>query len=157
LIGRFEITTALPAPADRVWARVTTPDGVNHELGPFLRMTMPKDARDLSIATAPLGAKIGRSWVLAFGFIPFDYDDLTLVERGPDFRFVERSRLASMKTWQHERRVEATASGSSVTDTLTFEPRVLLRVIPGGLRLATAIVRTIFRHRHKRLSSYFAR
>jgi hypothetical protein len=27
--------------------------------------------------------RLGRSWLLLFGFIPFDYDDLGLAELGP--------------------------------------------------------------------------
>lgn len=155
--GFVEVSSELGASPDQVWARVTTPEGINYELGPLMKMTMPRGSKNLSIATVPLDEKIGRSWVLAFGFIPFDYDDLTLAERGPGFRFLERSRLGSMTSWQHERTVEPRGSGSIVTDRLAFVPRVFFRIIPGGLRAATAIVRAIFNHRHKRLRAYFAR
>ncbi len=36
--------TALASPADVVWARVTTMDGVNEELGPWLRMSSTASA-----------------------------------------------------------------------------------------------------------------
>ena len=38
----FEITTRLAAPAEQVWAAAVSEEGINHELGPWLRMTMPK-------------------------------------------------------------------------------------------------------------------
>jgi ligand-binding SRPBCC domain-containing protein len=146
-------TTEVPAPAEAVWGRVTSVEGVNHELGPWMRMTVPRAARGLTLEEVPLGERVGRSWVLLLGVIPFDYDDITLVERGPGMRFLERSPMGSMRLWQHERLVEARGDGAcAVTDRLTFAPRV-----PGAGRLVRAIVERIFRHRHRRLRGFFAR
>ena len=146
-------TTELPAPAATVWARVTTPEGVNHELAPWMRMTVPRAARGRTLDDVPLGERLGRSWILALRVLPFDYDDLTLVERGPGRRFLERSPMGSMRFWQHERRVEPRGEAACVvTDRLTFAPR-----IPGSGRLVRAIVERLFAHRHRRLRSYFAR
>jgi ligand-binding SRPBCC domain-containing protein len=145
-------TTEVPAPAPAVWARVTSVEGVNDELRPWLRMTVPRGARDLSLEDVELGRAVGRSWVLALGVLPFDYDEITLVERGPGMRFLERSPMGSMRLWQHERVVEPRGEGScTVTDRLTFEPR-----IPGATRLARGLVERIFAHRHRRLRRRFA-
>jgi hypothetical protein len=134
-----------------VWARATTVEGVNHELGPWLRMTVPGSARGLALDAVPLGRPVGRSWVLLLGVLPIDYDEVTLVERGPGPRFLERSPMGSMRFWQHERIVEARGErGCAVTDRLTFQPRV-----PGTGRLARAIVERLFRHRHRRLAAFF--
>jgi ligand-binding SRPBCC domain-containing protein len=153
-MNRVERTSELPAPAAAVWARVTSVEGVNHELGPWLRMTVPRGARGIeSIEELPLGRAVGRSWVLALGVLPFDYDDLTLVERGPGHRFLERSPMGSMRHWEHERVVEPRGEAAcAVTDRLTFAPRV-----PGSGRLVRWIVERIFRHRHRRLRAHFAR
>ncbi len=147
-------TSEVPAPADAVWQRVTSVEGVNHELGPWMRMTVPRGARGIeSIEELPLGRPVGRSWVLLLKAIPFDYDDLTLVERGPGHRFLERSPMGSMRFWQHERFVEARGEDAcAVTDRLTFAPR-----LPGTSRLVRGIVERIFRHRHRRLRAHFAR
>lgn len=146
-------TTELPAPAGEVWARVTTAEGVNHELGPWMRMTVPRAARGKSLVDVEPGVRLGRSWVLFLGVVPFDYDDITLVEIGPGRRFLERSPMGSMRFWQHERLVEERGDGAcAVTDRLTFAPRV-----PGTDRLVRAIVERIFAHRHRRLRARFAR
>jgi hypothetical protein len=130
---------------------VTSIEGVNHELRPWMRMTVPRGARDLNLEDVELNRPVGRSWVLALGVIPFDYDDVTLVERGPGMRFLERSPMGSMRLWQHERIVEPRGDGASaITDRLTFEPR-----IPGSSRLVRGIVERIFRHRHRRLLRWF--
>jgi hypothetical protein len=42
--------------------------------------------------------RIGRSWILFLGPVPFDADDLTIAELGPR-RFVERSPLLSAASW----------------------------------------------------------
>ena len=146
-----ERTTELPAPAREVWARVTSIDGVNHELRPWMRMTVPRGADGLSLEDVELNRPVGRSWVLALGVIPFDYDDVTLVERGPGLRFLERSPMGSMRLWQHERFVEPRGEAAcTITDRLTFEPR-----IRAASRLARGIVERTFRHRHRRLSRWF--
>jgi len=146
-------TTELPASAAAVWERVTTVEGVNHELGPWVRMTVPRAARGMTLEELPLGRAVGRSWVLLARVIPFDYDDLTLVERGPGRRFLERSPMGSMRSWQHERVVEERGEGAcAVTDRLTFAPRVA-----GTGRLVEAIVTRLFAHRHRRLAAFFAR
>src|SRR4051794_17961348 len=146
-----EVWSLVAAPRDAVWARVASVAGVNHELGPLLRMTAPRDVGDIDPATAPLGRRWFRSWVLLFGVVPVDYDDLTLIEVEPPRRFLERSPMLSMKQWQHERILEPEASGTRVTDRLTFTPRL------GFIKpLAVRIVRALFRHRHRRLVSWFS-
>jgi ligand-binding SRPBCC domain-containing protein len=148
----FEITTRVAAPADQVWAAALSEEGINYELGPWLRMTMPSSIEPgMTIDDAPIGEKLGRSWILLARFLPVDYDDLCLAERGPGMRFLERSRLGSARHWQHEREVVATGDGAcAITDRLELELRAPLRAI-GGTRIAERIVRLIFTHRHKRL------
>jgi ligand-binding SRPBCC domain-containing protein len=146
--------TDLVADPDVVWARVTTPAGINDELRPWMRMTMPRAWRGRSITDVAPGEHIGRCWILLFGVVPFDVDDLTIAELGAR-HFVERSRLFSAPTWQHERTVTPRAHGCRIDDRLTFEPRALTARLPGGTRLHTAVIRTIFRHRHRRLVRSF--
>jgi hypothetical protein len=147
-MGRVEQTSALAVAADDLWAAATTGDGINYELGPILKMTVPRGAGDVNIANIPLNQPIGRSWILLGRVLPVDYDLITVTERGPGLRFQERSTMASLKRWNHERTVEPDGEGRCrVTDRLEFEPRV-----PGTGRLAAAIVRFLFRHRHSRLA-----
>jgi ligand-binding SRPBCC domain-containing protein len=149
--------TALAAPAERVWERAISPEGINHELGPWLRMTMPRALRGQTIDDVPIGEPLGRSWILLLGFLPVDYDDLMLAERGPGLRFLERSTMLSMRRWQHEREVKPKGDGCEVTDQLTFELRGPLAIVPGSGRLARAIVGWLFKHRHRRLTAWFTR
>jgi ligand-binding SRPBCC domain-containing protein len=147
-----ERTTEVPAPAGAVWERVTSVEGVNHELRPWVRMTIPRGARGLSLEDVELNRRVGRSWVLALGVIPFDYDDITLVERGPGMRFLERSPMGSMRLWQHERSVQPRGDAAcAITDRLTFEPR-----LRASGRLVRSIVERVFAHRHRRLRDWFA-
>ena len=153
MAATFEITTALAAPADEVWAAALSEEGINYELAPWLKMTMPKGIEPgMTIDDAPLGEKLGRSWILFRGVVPVDYDDLCLVERGPGLRFLERSQLGSARAWQHEREVVPTGEATcEITDRLELELRAPLRAI-GVTRLAARIIRTLFTHRHRRLS-----
>jgi ligand-binding SRPBCC domain-containing protein len=148
-------TSRVAATAEEVWRRAVSPEGINYELGPWLRMTMPASVRGMGIDDVPLGEPLGRSWILLFGVIPVDYDDLCLVEREPGRRFLERSRLLSMATWQHEREVRPVGQVCEVTDRLAFELRRGLAAVPGSTRLAQATVAWLFRHRHRRIKAWF--
>jgi ligand-binding SRPBCC domain-containing protein len=149
--GRVEVASQLEAAPARVWDRVTSFEGINDELRPLMRMTAPPDVRRLEPDQVVLGERICRSWVLLFGFIPFDYDDIVLVELEPGRRFHERSTMLSMRSWEHERWIEPGGEGAcTLSDRLTFEPRLPL---PG--RALVPVVRAIFRHRHRRLRRRF--
>jgi ligand-binding SRPBCC domain-containing protein len=148
-------TSHVPAPAEDVWRRAVSPEGINHELSPWLRMTMPASVRGMGIDDVPLGEPLGRSWILLFGLIPFDYDDLCLVERDPGRRFLERSKLLSMSRWQHEREVRPVGEACEIADRLSFELRPGLAAIPGSTRIARAIIAWLFRHRHRRITAWF--
>ncbi len=153
MTSTFEITTRLAAPAEKVWAGAVDPEGINFELGPWVSMTMPKGIEPgMTIDDAPIGEALGRSWIRVLGFLPVDFDDLCLVERGPGMRFLERSKLGSASFWQHEREVVTVdAASCEITDRLEIEVRAPLRVL-GGERLAPRIVKALFTHRHKRLA-----
>jgi ligand-binding SRPBCC domain-containing protein len=152
-LRRAQITESsrLAAPADVVWARVVTPAGVNDEMRPLMRMTVPRGlGGDFAIDSVEPGVKIGRSWVLAFGLIPFDYDDLTLERIDPGHGFLERSKMLSQRLWEHERTIEPVGDGCTITDRIAWEPRLPL---PGAL--FRPLIAFFFRHRHSRLRRRF--
>ena len=144
-----ERTSIVAAPADVVWDRVASFDGVNHELGPLMRMTAPAGIDDIDPEQVPLGTRWFRSWVLLFGVVPVDYDDLTIMEIEVGRRFLERSSMLSMRVWQHERILEPAGDQTHVTDRLTFTPR---RLVSGAL--AVFVIGKLFRHRHRRLTGW---
>lgn len=139
----------LRAPADAVWARVTTFDGINDEFRPLMRMTAPRALRESGIADVPLGERLCRSWILAGGVLPVEYDDLTLVELEPG-RFLERSSMLTQRVWEHERTVAPHPEGALLTDRVAFTPR---RGIPASV--TARITAAVFRHRHRRLQQRF--
>lgn len=152
----IERTCKVKAPREQVWERVTTPMGINHELTPWLRMTTPAAARGRTLDQIPTGVKLGRSWVLALGVIPVEYDDITPVEVEPGRRFLERSSTLTLKLWQHERVLESVLDETQVTDRLTFELRWPLSLIPGSSAAVARVVAALFGHRHRRLVAHFA-
>jgi ligand-binding SRPBCC domain-containing protein len=145
------VTSRLAAPAAAVWERVITPAGINDEMRPWLRMTVPAGFEGLDPDRVVLGERIGRSWVLLFGLLPLDYDDLTLVRLEPGRGFLERSTMLSQRSWEHERTIEPDGDGvCRITDRVHWQPRLGL---PG--RPLRPMIGWFFRHRHGRLRRYF--
>ena len=140
-------------PAAEVWERAITEEGINDELAPILRMTMPPGLRGKTVDTVEVGVPLGRSWILLGRVLPVDYDDLCLAELEPGRRFLERSRTLSFSVWQHERMIEPEGEARCrVTDRLGFELKRGVAWIPGVAELASAVVGFLFRHRHRRLA-----
>jgi ligand-binding SRPBCC domain-containing protein len=148
----FEHSSVIPAPAARVWERVISPKGINHEMKPWMTMSMPRSARGMTVDTVPLNVVLGRAWIRLFGLIPIDYDALSIIELEPGRYFHEKSTMASMRNWEHERTLTPLDDGTTrVTDRITFEPR-----IPGVGAIFARVFRAFFGHRHRRLARYFA-
>jgi len=147
---RFDISTRLAATPADVWASCTSVQGVARELSPWFRMTFPRGIEDLTPPNVELGKRSFRSWMLLFGVVPVDFDDVTFVEIEPGRRFVERSTMASQRVWLHERIVEPCDEGTLITDRLEWEGR-----LPGAELVFAAVVPQLFAWRHRQLKRNF--
>ena len=150
---RLSFRTDLATSAGEVWAVVSTMDGVNVVLRPFMRMTHPPHLRSLvDLGHEPMqGEVVLRSWLLAFGFLPVDRHALGLERVYDGAGFDEESTSWLQRRWRHERRVIDSGNGTcGVTDDLTAEPR--LGVLAPVLR---AVVTALFNHRHRQLARRF--
>jgi ligand-binding SRPBCC domain-containing protein len=149
----IERQSIVDAPADQVWVRVVTPEGINDELRPWMTMSMPRGAESLTVDNVPIGTPLGRCWMRLFGVLPFDYDRLMIAALEPGRRFDEQSTMLSMRRWRHERTVTPDGDAKAVVhDRITFQLRAPLRpaapVVAAGLR-------ALFGHRHRRLQRHF--
>lgn len=150
--GEIVVTSRFAASVDQVWTHATTFEGINDEFRPLLRMTAPPDVRREGLAGVRTGERICRSWILLFGLLPVDYDDITLESLGPGAEFRERSTMLTQRLWHHDRTVTETIDGCEVTDRVAWEPRL---PIPGSwLR---PLYRALFHYRHRRLAKRFGR
>lgn len=148
---RVSVCTNVLAPQASVWNYVSTMKGVNYELYPVLQMTCPDMSMRISkelvkTNTVPLF----RSWLLLFCIVPVDFDDINITEVVEGKSFSERSLMALMTQWHHDRTLETSDDGTIIVDELAFTPRV--RVLGCLLNL---IVRFLFCHRHQRLQQCF--
>jgi ligand-binding SRPBCC domain-containing protein len=150
----FERRATIPAPADEVWGRVVSPEGINDEMRPWLTMSVPRDAEGMTIDEVEVGRPVGRAWIRLFGILPVDYDHLTIAELEAGRRFREESTMLSMRRWVHDRTVEPIDDHRSlVIDRITLGPRLHLR--PVG-PLVRRVLEAYFGHRHRRLARHFA-
>jgi ligand-binding SRPBCC domain-containing protein len=97
-----------------------------------------------------VGTPIGRSWVLLFGLIPIDYDEINLVEIDRGRGFVEQSRMFSQRFWEHVRTLRPDGDGVLLTDAVSWEPR-----LPVPAAAMRPLFRAIFGQRHRRLRRRF--
>lgn len=147
--AEFSIGSRLRAEPAAVWERATSAEGINAELGPLLGMTVPRGVESLDLHALEPGP-LGRSWLLLFGLVPVDYDDIGLERIEPGRGFLERSTMLSQRLWEHERTIEAAPGGATLVDRLAWEPRPPL---PG--RSMRPAVAAVFRHRHRQLQRHF--
>jgi len=119
------------------------------EFWPVLRMTFPADLESISDGWQP-GKRLFRSWILLFGFLPVEYDDLTLVELEEGHRLLERSKMFTQKYWQHERELSETGAGVRIVDRVVFESR-----FSSLEAILLMIFRQVFRYRHFRLRQLY--
>jgi hypothetical protein len=143
-------TSRVAAEPQAVWRRVTSAERINFEMAPVFRMTVPRGLDRLDLDGAEPG-RLGRSWILLFGLVPVDYDELSLERIEPGRGFLERSTMLSQRLWEHERTIEPHDDGGcTVTDRVAWEPRL---PVPG--RLLRPLFGAFFRHRHRRLRRQF--
>jgi hypothetical protein len=144
--------TDLACDCSRLWAAIARMDQINFELMPYLRMTVPREARHKSIEDAPLNQRAFTSVILLFGVVPVDLHFVHLTEMERGHKFVETSFTLVNATWRHERTIDALpdGQGSRITDRISFRTR-----LPLLGRLLTPLVRVLFAHRHRRLLARF--
>lgn len=146
-------TTVVDVGPDALWSWVTDFTNINHELWPLMQMRVPRRLRGMRVADLEPGQRLGRIPILYGGILPLDYDDLTVAEIEPG-RFLERSTMASMSLWQHERTITTADDGRSrLTDVLTFSPRLPLRPLTP---LLVRVVALLFSHRQRRVVEAFS-
>ena len=151
MIGAPIVTRSLlHASQVEIWEWVSTVRGINDECWPLFRMTAPARVREQGLGAVVLGERLCRSWVLLFGALPVDYDDITLVRLDPPRGFLERSAMLSQRVWEHERTIEPADGGCVLTDRISYEPR-----LPLPERALRPLYRFVFRHRHGRLRRTF--
>jgi ligand-binding SRPBCC domain-containing protein len=146
----FTVVSHLRAPPERVWAHAHDFTGVNAELWPLAEMTYPAGMARLVPGVVPLGRPAFRSWILLFGLVPIDFDDITLVELHPGQGFSEVSRMFSVREWRHRRTLTPEEEGCVLKDEVAFVPRWGWTgpLLKGAYHLT-------FEHRHRCLRRLF--
>ena len=144
-MGEVSLTSTLGTEPGALWRDIVSPEGINREFRPFLRMTFPHGVDDVTARWRP-GERICRSWILLAGVLPVEYDDIVFEEVEPGRRFLERSSMFTQRVWEHERTIVGDSAGSVLTDRVRFVPR--WRWLEP---LSRALVRATFRWRHRNL------
>jgi ligand-binding SRPBCC domain-containing protein len=145
---RLTVELTLRASRSEVWAAMSSVDGINREVAPFLRMTDPTHGAHFDAEPWRTGTPV--LWQLGFGFIPVDRHRVAMVAL-PDGRgFRESSSSWWHRVWWHERTLLDGPSGCILRDDVEIQPR---------LRVSDPItgwaVGGMFRRRHRSLQRRF--
>lgn len=141
------VSSELRAPVGAVWDGISTLNGVNLEMAPWLRMSAPagldlKDAATADILTLDLHGP---------GGVPLGTYPLELVRIVEGEGFLERTQMLPFLLWQHERMlVPLEDGGTRVVDELGWSWRAHRLDRP----FALGVLR-FFEHRHRRLRAQF--
>lgn len=145
----FELEVSLPVDANALSEALLTMNGVNFELGPWLRMSAPAEWGTKPIYEWPTQAPIFTSRIFFLGFIPIDLHRFRFISVGTS-GFEESSSALLNRVWAHQRSIQPYAEGSKVIDQVSYEPKSKLLG-----RILKPIYRATFAHRHKRLKSKY--
>ncbi len=157
---KVRVTSKLYANPKAVWKHMSSMDGVNYELMPFVHMTYPEKGSLDDHDAVPVKSVLFTSILLLFGFIPFDAHWLSFDNFIRGRGFDENSSSLLQKHWKHSRHIhgidetkeqDGTFQHIEVEDHLEFTPRA-----PFVGFLVLPIVRMIFNHRHAQLRKKFA-
>lgn len=146
----FTISSLVKKEIQEVSSELLTMKGVNYELMPLIRMSMPPDHLSKSIVKWPVGSVIFTSTVFLFGIIPVDKHKFRLVKTD-QFGIEERSTALSNLEWNHLRQITHTNEHTEISDVVEFKP---ILQISGYFMLP--IYKSIFKHRHKRIMKKYA-
>eukprot|EP01031_Cornospumella_fuschlensis_P042348 gene42348-51722_t len=149
-----KISSTLPVDKQTLWKHMTSMEGVNFELQPYLYMTYPAAQADLSTTPrSKIGSFLFASILLLFMYIPVDLHWLRLVDVQEGEGFREHSCTLLQQDWKHERYLVQGENGSDTTqivDEVEFSPRINVLGY-----LLKPVVKAIFRHRHLQLQRKF--
>ena len=144
LESKVVVVSRLRADRARVWASISTLEGVNLEMNPWLDMTPPGGATlEEALYRETLPLKLKGPLGIPLGTYPLGLLRLTEGEG-----FLEQTWMMPFLLWQHERTIrELPEGGTEITDALAWKWRAgpLDRVIAFG-------VRRFFEHRHRKLA-----
>ena len=146
----FERSSRLEgATPTQVWERVTSWEGVNDELAPFVKMTHP--ARFPAVTDVPAdGRSHFTSYFLLLGVLPFDAHRVAFRELVVPEHFDELSSNLLIKRWHHRRTVTPAGNAVEVRDEVDFEAR-----LPFLGALLARIYGAVFDRRHAKLRERF--
>ncbi len=146
----FKRSTFLPnVTREQVWRAIGNWEGVNHELGPILKMSYPERYAKLEDIPAD-GKSYFTAGISLFGILPIDHHKFAFVGFNAPNSFDERSSNLNMTSWSHIRTLVERDGGVEITDDCSFVPR--FRVLGGLLR---TIFTWVFKRRHQRLLRRF--
>lgn len=145
--AQVTVHSRLNAGRDELWRSIASAEGVNYEMGPWLRFVVPEGIDLLGEAASGrvLSLKLRGPLGLPLGHYPLQ---LKRLDEGSGF--LEQTWMFPFLLWQHERTIEPDGNGSAITDRLGWRWRATF-LDP----LARLGVRAFFRHRHRRLRARF--
>jgi hypothetical protein len=146
----IEVASRLAVDREQLWATISTMDGVNAELSPWLRMSVPVEVRGKSLAACASVRSRSRVGCWRWGScrsiaIACVWSSSSADADSSSARAHGCSEFGSTSApWRRS------PAAPEIRDRVTFEPRIRLFA-----PLVRAVVTRLFQHRHARLRARF--
>lgn len=147
----FMFETPLDAKVELLSQDLLNMKGVNYELSPIVRMTVPRDWAYERLSNWPVDKELFVSVVLLLGVLPVDLHFFRMSEAGC-YGFQENSASLMNRTWMHNRRIEAIGGASKVIDIVEYQSRMPFLAV-----VMMPLYKFIFAHRHAKLVAKYGR
>ena len=145
----FEISSIIEGSMKDLSEDLLCMDGVNYELLPLAKMTVPSEWTKKPLNSWPLNTHIFTSTILLFGFLPVDLHKFKL-KKASESGFSETSSSLVNKEWNHQRKISPVNGACEVRDLVEYIPKV--KFLGAAMK---PVYKVIFAHRHQRLRAKY--
>jgi len=139
--------SAFKTSKERLWGSVNTFSKLNIELSPVLKMTYPKNFKDISFEKYPDNVFVFSSTILLLRFIPIDIYRVRLISVIPDIGFIEESESLFTSSWKHTRKIYENNQICMIEDKLEVMPKYIFFV-----PIIYLLINIVFKNRHRNLN-----
>jgi len=147
----FQFKSTLSISREKLWVAMWSFEHINKELAPIIRMSPPEIVlSSIDVKAIPLNVHLFKSNIFLLYIIPVDRHSFKLKDIKEFEFFAETSSSWMMKQWNHQRDLTSIGNQTLLVDTIEFQHRIKFLG-----KILYPIYKMIFKHRHKKLQTFY--